>query len=300
MTILKNKLRLRQEPSTVIYLYKKYCPSLFDLLDDKWKIWIEEDNSYIKEMNNWEYERLVRSIEGIEHETSFIDILVEAEKGNTALKCFLSDMDTIVQKLMKTLPEIQHKRLKEMFQGKLKNLKNWNYLNPFGELGVLDSLLNYGYILEQIEVKFPNNKPKDFLLKDPLNKLITVEILNIHAHTVEKQTRRNMKNYILKKIKEKIDVETNGVRKCDLEFPLIFVPVIWLFGTNKLIELYPFFKKFEDSFSKDFPYPVTGLCSYIDHTDGKKLHIHKFGTITSMLRKPFESQNIWAKMKFFS
>jgi len=287
---------MKDEPSTVVYLYKKFCPEIFDLLNHN-KVWIKEDIAYESLMTEWESQRITQNVEGILHDTSFIDVLLECEKGNPASKSFVSDMDFIVQKLIKTLPPHFHKRVRDILKGKLSNLKDWNYLNGFSELGVINTLLDYGFQLEQIEIKFPNGRPKDFLFKNKESKPVLVEVVNMHAHRIKQLTSSTLKKHIFYRLKEKIAYETEGVTKKEIGMSLMFVPVLWLLGVDNLLEMYPFFKRFEKKYQYRFTYPVVGLCSYIDHTDGKNIHIHKFGTITSLLKKPYKELSIWIKLK---
>lgn len=279
---------INDEPSTVVYLYKRFCPIIFDIIKDKVN-WIEEDKKFETELQKREAKRVELKVEGFKVRASFIDVLIDCYKGNKSQIDFIAHLNDMVNDILQKIPNIHHKSLREMIKGKITNLKDWNYLNVCGELAILSALLKRGYKLIKIEADYPNRRNKDFLLEDPKGDLSFLEVINIHADSEKLDTEEDLMTFIFKRLTDKINYETEGVAKSENKIPLYFTPVFWFFDMNKLLKLYPFFVKFEAEYNQNcFEYPVSGLNSYIKLTDGENINLFPFGSITSLLKKSYE------------
>lgn len=226
---------MNNEPSRIVYLYKRFCPTVFDIIKDKIN-WIEEDNKFEIELQKRETKRVELKVEELKVRASFIDVLIDCYNGNKSQIDFISYLNDMVNELLQNIHNIHHKALKEMIKGKITNLKDWNYLNVCGELAILNALIKRGYKLIKIEAEYPNGRNKDFLLEDPKGDLGLLEVVNIHADSKKLETEEDLKAFLHKRLTDKIARETEGVNKGECKIPLYFTPVLWFFDMDKLIK----------------------------------------------------------------
>lgn len=281
-------MKIIDEPSRIVYLYKRFCPSIFNVIKDKIN-WVEEDNKFETELEKREAKRVELRVESFKVRTSFIDVLIDCYNGDKSQIDFIAHLNNMVNELLQKVPDVHHKGLREMIKGKLTNLKDWNYLNVCGELSILKALINGDYKLKKIEADYSNGRNKDFLLEDPKGDLGLFEVMNIHADSEKLEDEEDLKTFIFKRLTDKINYETEGVTKSENKIPLYFIPVFWFFDMNKLLKFYPFFVKFESEYNQNcFEYPVSGFNAYIKLTDDKSINFFSFGSITSLLKKSYE------------
>lgn len=219
-------------------------------------------------------------------ETNIIDLIIKSELGEDPfIKEFVSFYDNLVKDITCMLDKKHHKGIRNFLIGKVTNFDSGNYMNPIGEIAALHSILeNSRFTLEQIEYKLPNRKRADLLLNDPLdNHKVIVEVLNIHVP--DNLGSEELKEFLLNKVREKIDKEELEDKFLKEWGRQIFLPIIWTFDFEQLLPL----EKFSLGFDKDcktyFPNSqVLGFCSLIQLIAKDGTRVFRFSSVMRNLK----------------
>ncbi len=203
-------------------------------------------------------------------------ILVERE--NQFAKDFLQFIDDLVIETLKIAE--QKKKFREIITGKITNIKDWNYLNPIGELALLRKLTLNGYKLKNIEdkQKIPTSSPKDFLFQDTKKNEILIEVVNIHLDD-SYASLDELKDFLHAKTRVKIDKETDGLKGNNFDFIFYFQPILWNFNLSELNPYSNYFKNFASTFGRDVSkkFKTLGFCTFGRDSNGQFV----FGEISS-------------------
>jgi len=167
-------------------------------------------------------------------------------------------------------------------------LDAWKYLNPYGEIISLLSLVQKtDYRLEQIEKEIPNRKSMDFLFVHTKDKSkIFVEILNIHPKD-NYQNVNELKAELYSKISKKIERETANLDFENYSFPIVYLPVVWSTNLSQLVQYLEFFNEFHDTYGKELGVKVKvfGFTSIAKVTKNNNVVGFRYGFITDLLEK---------------
>jgi hypothetical protein len=261
-------------------LILKYTPAIIKLFGDSFD-WSIEDLKYEKKLDIRQKYRQRNKTDEMQINTSFYDLLLEAELKDKFSINFAYFINNLLVDLVLYLPDFENK-FKDNFDGKINNLDNWNYLNPIGELACLKKLLDSQiYILKEIECSFENGSSKDFLLHNKNTNLDTmVEVLNIHSKFEDGKDFETIKNDLFQKIDLKVKKETANVDPIKYKNSLFFLPVIWHIKQESMERYYDFFKDFKNNLGKELGlnYAICGLQSYLIINDK-----FEFGEISSLI-----------------
>jgi len=254
------------------FLIRKHTPNIYNFLRKRnYKKWNALDTLIEKQLK----------VSGTT-KTNFITLLFKIEMSNNPfLKSFATYIDTLVQEIIDRVPN-KEKRLWDSFNGKFDNIEDWNYLNPIGEFSVLKKLIDSNlYDLIEIEAQFPNNKPKDFLVKQRSNnKNKYIEVVNIHI-PIGMNNFKEIKRHLISKVSDKIKRETKSITKKRYLEDLIIIPVVWYLETVMLKDDYQFFKSFNETLGKSFGINknTLGFCTYVKTSENEFI----FGEASSIM-----------------
>ncbi len=217
-------------------------------------------------------------------ETTFIDLILSSDEGSDIfIKSFVKYCDELVKDTLTKIEAKHNKGIRNSFVGKITNLDSWNYLNPIGEIAVLNNLLfSSQFVLEQIEYKLPNGRKADFLLRNISNNHKTlVEVINIHPR--DGLEGEELKNFILNKLSHKIVTEKTSIPN----LPHIFLPVVWSFDYKIYLPLEDFFLDFKSSkgekyISDSYILGFNGFVQHINTITNERML--KFGFIDEIIK----------------
>lgn len=249
---MKNYSNTEPINSIVYYYFKKYIPNILNILltnrninnVEFWKIKDEKINKY----NN--------SIPiGSLKKTNFFDIIFMAENENLSMKCFLVQIDSMFGEIYASLAPNFKKKLRNMFEGKIFNLYDLNYLSPIGELFFLLKFhFNSISKVLDIECKLNEGMPTfDFLIEINKNKQL-VEIYNVHPSIDKIDYLDDIGEKILNKWNYKtnnLNINNNNI----LLTPIIWFTEIELSENNDSIKQY--FKLFKEKFKRQIFGPLS-------------------------------------------
>ena len=141
----------KEKTYRVYNLLLKYFPNTLSLIDKKY------DFSVLDER----FDRIQAddAISNKPRETNILDFTIFCEQNNLFHIELAKFLDGLVKEAVETLGAKFKKRLRNAFKGKLTNYSSLNYLNPFGEIiSLLTILRNDNYNLLEIEHRIPNEK----------------------------------------------------------------------------------------------------------------------------------------------
>jgi hypothetical protein len=262
-------------------LLMKYFPNTLSLIDKKYDFSILDKK----------YEEILESHalnKNLPRETNIVDVTIFCEQNNPFHLEMAKFLEGLVKEAINIVGEKHIKRLSNNFQGKFTNFSSWNYLNPFGEIISLMTLLrNDNYKLMEIEHEIPNRKSIDFLFSTTDNKNIAVEIINIHPKENYKDIVE-LENHIIGKLMSKIEKESKSIDFDSLQFTWAYLPVLWSTNLEGLIKYKEFFERFEKNIIKVSSKKIfiLGFISFIQHIDeasGKR--VFEYGYVTKLINK---------------
>lgn len=256
------------------YLINKYCPFFYRFLEKrKYSRWEKLDSMVENQM-----------LKKCEVKTSLIRLLLEIEvTDNPFLKGFSEYFDQLLREITESVPN-KESRIWDSINGKFDNIEDWNFLNPIGELSVLKIFINSGlYDLDEIEIKFSNNRPKDFAFINKSNgEKKVIEVVNIHI-PVNKVEHQEIKDYILDKVQKKINREIIGITDLNELKSLEILPIVWYLDLNILKSEYDFFNDFNKCSGLNYGMKCStfGFHTYVKYPNNTIL----FGEASSILNK---------------
>ena len=268
-----------EQTSKVYNLLSKYFSNTVALIGNKYDFSIL-DNEYekLKNINNSQYPR----------ETNIIDFVIYCEENNIFHKELASFLDGLVKEVVDILGVKFEKKLRNSFKGKFTNLSSLNYLNPFGEvISLLTILKNKNNKLLEIEHKLSNKKSVDFIFSNKDNEKIGVEVRNIHPKELYKNISE-LKQDLLGKLCNKISSESENIQFDSLNFTWTYLPVLWSTNLKGLLPYKDFFQRFGDSpikiIGKEiYVFGFTSFVQYIYNNTNKRGF--KYGYVTELLNK---------------
>lgn len=261
-------------------LLLKYFPNTLSLIDQKY------DFSVLDER----FDRILAddAISNKPRETNIIDFTIFCEQNNLFHIELAKFLDGLVKEAVETLGAKFKKGLRNAFKGKLTNYSSWNYLNPFGEIiSLLTILKNDNYNLLEIEHRIPNGKKLDFLFATTNKSKIAVEVINLHPQDTYTNISE-LENDLLGKLKDKIEIESEGIEFDKLQFTWTYLPVLWSIDLKSLLPFKDYFERFETAPMryKDKGIFILGFTSFVQHIDdntGKRFF--EYGYVTKLLDK---------------
>ena len=239
-----------------------------------------------------EYEKLLARDglnEGCPRATNIIDITINCEYNDSFHLQFAKFLDGLVKEALETLESLHKKKIRNNFKGKFTNFTSWNFLNPFGEIiSLLTILKSNNYSLLEIEHEISRRKSIDFLLEANNGRKIAVEVINIHPKFQYKDITE-LENHLVGKIKTKIEEKTKNIQFDTLEFnSWTYLPVLWSTDLEGLLSYKEFFVRFQTTpitvqDKQIFPLGFTSFIQHIDETTGKRSF--EYGLVTKLFEK---------------
>lgn len=262
-------LLLKYFPNTLSLIDKKYD---FSILDKRYDKLLENDA-----LNNYS-----------PRETNIIDFTIYCEQNNLFHIKLAKFLDDLVKEAIDTLSEEHKKGLRNAFKGKFTNFSSWNYLNPFGEIiSLLTILKSDNYKLLEIEHKIPNGRSIDFLFTTDNNSKIAVEVINFHPEDTYNNISE-LEKHFMGKLEKKIGRESENIQFDMLQFTWTYLPVLWSTDLKSLLNYKEFFENMEKTTVKvkDKEIFILGFTSFIQHIDdytGNRFF--EFGYVTKLFNK---------------
>lgn len=209
-------------------VFRKHCPSLFNLLGNNRLDWNTINSSYKKEMMKRTNEFRKKGIDTtMSREISFfhlVDTKAKNEfKSDDDLKAQYKYMTDAFEKLAEILNEEEKKKVKQIVHAFLTQHSR-KFKNFLGELNILCSFKANGYTVVEIEEPIFDSQPDgtsiDFKFKKE-NDTRYIEVLSLHLN--EENTSNDLK---LERVVEKIAIKfiDKGYNK---EKDYSICPVLW-------------------------------------------------------------------------
>jgi len=252
-TYINNNSNQESVKSTVFFYFNKYIPNILKALLTNSKInieefWIKKDEIVKKHYENLQFYD--------QYETSFFDIIMMAENGDISKICFLKQIDKMFKDIYSSMALEFQKKLRNIFEGKVFNLKSHNYLSPIGELFCLYKFhFNSTMKVLDIEYKLSDDKPTfDFLVEINQKKYL-VEIYNVHPKIEKNDYLVDIENKIIDKLHIKKFNQNFKDYKFFL-FPIVWFTDIELSGNNNNN-----IRNFLNNFKGRYKFDIFGLFS---------------------------------------
>ena len=176
---------------------------------------------------------------------------------------------TVLKRLITNLPVEQRTLIRKNVYDMLTAFDK-DYRNYFGELAVVNQLLEDEYTLVGVEKdKICGGKTADFTIKKNGQTRLVV-VVNIHFY----EPTGDSVQFINKKVSDKLNEKTNGSEEYE-EFTL--VPVLWAFPK----ELFEYHQQYNAG-NVQMPENVHEPFAYLSFSDDKEILIHKFTKISRL------------------
>ncbi|MGN7202666.1 hypothetical protein ACTHQF_00220 [Pedobacter sp. SAFR-022] len=251
---------------------QKFCPFLYDIINNKEYIWNEVSSKFEVKLNN--ANEKVLSEGGIIIENSLPALLGRAEQGDVLCISFLRFIDSEIKTLYDFVPPhlkntaigLFHRLFLE-FDKKEQAKPNPTYLNGLSEIMSINKLLKTGdYELDGIEDSLTNNKRADFTLIHNQTKAKSyVEVFNIHVDSKQVEDCEAFDRFMNHRINQKYLEKTKHLDD-DIKSRFFLISIIW--ADDDVAELV---KQYCQNFDlKDIQ--AIGPCSLVQYNkDGNKM-----------------------------
>jgi hypothetical protein len=263
----------------VYNLLRKYFPHTLSLLDDTYDYSILDTR--FNELLQQNAADVTRS-----RDANIVDFLLNCAQGDEFYLEFAKFLDGLVKDALDKLADKHILGLRHIVQGKLTNYNSLNYLNPFGEIVSLLTLLsNESFSLQEIEHPIPNGKSLDFFFttKDRGSK-IAVEVINLHPRN-SYHNITELERHLRKKLEIKIREETRDIDFKSIDFTWAYLPVLWSTNLRGLLVYRSFFETLHNvtvqiSCKEILILGFTSFVQVIDSVSGRRWF--EYGYITKL------------------
>jgi len=207
----------------------KFCPTVVSMANLSNAEWQSISDRFDARMN-----RIVEALDtttSIGVQTTIYDLVLLADSGQKEGISFLRFIERLSKDLIKDVPARFHVRLRNSFVNLVSNFDDARsgYLDPIGEFTALLSMVTESTLeLKEIEATLPSGKKADFCFVDSKgDRLVWVEVLNIHFQEGKIRTDNDLLTFLSKRIEDKLQKKLHalGCEAPNRIFALL--PVVW-------------------------------------------------------------------------